>query len=141
MLHREPGDAYNRLSYSVNGFFPHTQEVPLLAQLLAAGGAAQAAERTWLLRLLAAGLRGPSDGTLYRHGHAPRDNAGLLVQGSQVTQSRWCCASWPLGFSRATSWAADSQGVCWVGCQSHLALLCTLVDKVMCRRPLVTGPV
>lgn len=42
------------------------QEVPLVAQLLAAGGSAQAAERAWLLRLLAAGLRGPADGPLYR---------------------------------------------------------------------------
>jgi len=42
--------------------------VPLLAQLLGASGPAQAAERAWLLRLLAAGLRGPADGPLYRRG-------------------------------------------------------------------------
>jgi hypothetical protein len=44
--------------------------VPLLAQLLAASDPAQAAERAWLLRLLAAGLRGPADGPLYRRGPA-----------------------------------------------------------------------
>ena len=37
-----------------------------MAQLLAAGSSAQAAERAWLLRLLAGGLRGPADGPLYR---------------------------------------------------------------------------
>ena len=42
------------------------QEVPLVAQLLADGGSMQAVGRAWLLRLLAAGLRGPSDGPLYR---------------------------------------------------------------------------
>ncbi|KAK9836971.1 hypothetical protein WJX81_003433 [Elliptochloris bilobata] len=50
----------------LRGSPPDLHEVPLVAQLLAAAGSAQSAERTWLLRLLAAGLRGPTDGPLYR---------------------------------------------------------------------------
>lgn len=49
-------------------FYP--QEVPLLGQLLLAGGQQHAAERRWLLQLLLAGLRGAQDATLYRRKHA-----------------------------------------------------------------------
>ena len=42
------------------------QDAPLLKQLLSSGGQEQAAERLWLLRLLAAGFRGAADGDIFR---------------------------------------------------------------------------
>jgi hypothetical protein len=48
---------------------PPSQEVPLLGQLLLAGGQAAAAERRWLLALLLAGLRTAEDAALYRRQH------------------------------------------------------------------------
>ncbi|PRW57763.1 Nucleolar pre-ribosomal-associated 1,N-terminal [Chlorella sorokiniana] len=47
-----------------------TAEVPLLGQLLLAGGQQHAAERRWLLQLLLAGLRSSQDASLYRRKHA-----------------------------------------------------------------------
>lgn len=71
------------------------QEVPLLGQLLLAGGQQHASERRWLLQLLLAGLRGAQDASLYRRKHAfelamalhdscgelGADGDGLCVQG------------------------------------------------------------
>ncbi|BDA47572.1 probable nucleolar pre-ribosomal-associated protein 1 at C-terminar half [Coccomyxa sp. Obi] len=42
------------------------QDAPLLKQLLSSGGQEQAAERLWLLRLLAAGFRSAADGDIFR---------------------------------------------------------------------------
>ncbi|CAL8471989.1 g11531 [Coccomyxa elongata] len=42
------------------------QDAPLLKQLLSSGGQEQAAERLWLLRLLAAGYRSAADGDIFR---------------------------------------------------------------------------
>lgn len=44
--------------------------MPLLGQLLLAGGQAHAGERRWCAQLLLAGLRGADDGSLYRRKHA-----------------------------------------------------------------------
>lgn len=50
---------------------PSLQDVPLLGQLLLAGGPAAAGERRWCAQLLLAGLRGADDASLYRRKHVP----------------------------------------------------------------------
>lgn len=42
------------------------QEAPLLRQLLSSSAAEHAAERLWLVRLLAAGFRGQEEGNIFR---------------------------------------------------------------------------
>ena len=42
------------------------QEAPLLRQLLSSSTAEHAAERLWLVRLLAAGFRGQEEGDIFR---------------------------------------------------------------------------
>lgn len=53
------------------------QDPPLLRQLLLSGAADEGGERLWLLRLLAAGLRSPADGAIFR-----------CLVGSQVFPAR-----------------------------------------------------
>ena len=44
----------------------HMQEAPLLRQLLSSSTTEHAAERLWLVRLLAAGFRGQEEGDIFR---------------------------------------------------------------------------
>lgn len=43
------------------------QEAPLLKQLLSSSSPAQAAERLWLARLLAAGFQDQTEGDIFRY--------------------------------------------------------------------------
>ena len=50
----------------MTGCKPAVQEAPLLKQLLSSSSPEQAAERLWLVRLLAAGFQDQTEGDIFR---------------------------------------------------------------------------
>ena len=63
----------------------HVQEAPLLRQLLSSSTAEHAAERLWLVRLLAAGFRSQEEGDIFRCPSAQRRSMGTELASNTRT--------------------------------------------------------